>query len=75
MSRISPSFESSKSKSSRKHRHGNTGSDGAGRSHNGAGVISYPVEEAPGIREREMERPEKTDAVSSVYLVTALDIL
>lgn len=47
---------------------------GTERPRNGAGVISYPREEEPreGEREIEIEGWEKTGAVSSVYLVTAL---
>lgn len=44
---------------------------GAERPRNGAGVISYPREEEQE-KEREIEGWEKTGAVSSVYLVTAL---
>lgn len=44
-----------------------TGVLGKERPHNGAGVIRDPREE-----EQEIERQEKTGAVSSVYLVTAL---
>lgn len=44
-----------------------TESDGAERPYNGAGLIGSPGEEAQDMREM-----EKTGAVSSVYLVTAL---
>lgn len=53
---------------------GYTDSEGAERPHDGAGLISTPREEAQDMKERERdgERLEKTDAVSSVYIVTAL---